>query len=139
MRPMHPGSKLLAVEFATESPLVDDDAMGGLKGIEYRIGDLDLSRTSITGKGLKRVAAMKNLLRLNLFGSKIGDEDLVHLQRLISLNSLNLAGTQISDAEIKYLRSLKNLKVLYLWGTRISADGRFVLGQALPNTELVFE
>ena len=76
----------------------------------------------ITDAGLKELAGLKNLQRLDLSGTKITDAGLKELAGLKSLQTLDLAATQVTDAGLKELAGLKSLQSLNL--ARHEGDGR---------------
>ena len=55
--------------------------------------------------------------------SELGDDDLVHLNNLMTLDKLNLDGTGVSDKGLEHLQNLLELTSLYLNGTRVTGSG----------------
>jgi Leucine-rich repeat (LRR) protein len=85
---------------------------------------LNLSgRSTITDAGLKHLASLKNLSRLDLTSSRVTGEGLKHLAGLDNLSSLKLSLTQVTDENLKHLSECKGLRVLYLGRTRVTDAG----------------
>ena len=85
----------------------------------------------MTDNGLAAIESFKNLRRLHLENTKIGDAGLEHLQGLSNLEYLNLYGTEVTDSGLQHLSGLKNLKSLYLWQTKVTAAGVENLGRRI--------
>jgi uncharacterized protein (TIGR02996 family) len=68
-----------------------------------RLAFLDLSSTQVTGAGLRHIAALRDLERLDLAFLKLADRDITALLGLSRLTELNLAYSQVTDAAIDLL------------------------------------
>jgi hypothetical protein len=123
--------------------------------------EFQLTGKSLTDEGLARVAALKNIVRLNLRDTKVTSSGLVHLKGLTSLNRLhlertavddsgtshlaglvnleylNLYNTRITDKTLAHLAGLKKLRQLYLWQTGVTDEGVDQLEKALPSCRIV--
>lgn len=93
-------------------PLGDDD-----KGWEV---EFHLKGQELTDKGLAHVAALKNVVSLNLRDTKVTDAGLVHLKGLTTLRTLHLERTQVGDAGIAHLTGLSNIEYLNLYETKVT-------------------
>ncbi|WP_341822228.1 leucine-rich repeat domain-containing protein [Wolbachia endosymbiont (group A) of Clivina fossor] len=95
-----------------------------LKGLAFRerftSGCLE---KSISVKGIKELAKLKNLTSLDLSGDDVTDEGVKELAKLKNLTSLNLDRNYITDEGVKELAKLKNLTSLDLSGVRIGVKG----------------
>src|SRR5581483_3186324 len=73
---------------------------------------LDLSKTKITDKSIKDLAALKNLQSLNISYTKITDASLKQLGALQNLKTLSVGGIELTPEGAKSLAALKNLESL---------------------------
>jgi WD40 repeat protein len=91
----------------------------------------------VTDEGVKFLAGLEALRRLNLEHTPVTDAGLKHLARLSSLSELNLDGVRITDAGLSLLGNLKGLKLLYLSKASCTPEGVAKLQQALPECKIV--
>lgn len=77
-----------------------------------------------------------DLQYLQLSGTRVGNTDLIHLQRLTGLRVLWLYDTRVSDAGLVYLQGLHGLRVLNLRSTLVSVGGVDALQERLPACEI---
>ncbi|MEO1982653.1 MAG: PQQ-binding-like beta-propeller repeat protein [Fuerstiella sp.] len=68
----------------------------------------------ISGTGLEKLAGLRNLELLDLYGNSINDQTTKQLQAFENLRDLDLSLTPVGDAGLKQLTSLKKLKHLHL-------------------------
>ena len=97
---------------------------------------LNLGGTDVTDEGLVHLASLTSLRRLHLEKTKVSDDGLARLAKLENLSYLNLYQTGVTDSGLTHLEGLKNLKNLYLWQTKVTPDGASDLQQALPDCEI---
>ena len=98
-----------------------------------RLESLDLSRTSVSGRGVRALSALPNLKRLRLWQcEKVGDEIAAHLPALKKVETLDLAETGVSDEVLDRLGEMPELRQVFLGGTKASAEGveRFRTGHS---------
>ena len=151
----NPSKSVVAVNFYGAQ--VTDTALAALRHLP-RLTALYLCGSEITDAGLKHVADLTQLKRLNLcWGLQITDEGLAnlkglrqlecldlglcqvsdiglsHISGLTRLEELNLAQTEVTDAGLKHLQGLTQLKSLDLSFTRIAGAG---LAALKPLTQL---
>ncbi len=100
------------------------------------IKDLHLDGSQITDEGLKNVAKLQHLERLDLSDTKITDAGLKEVAKLQKLKSLRLNDTEISDEGLKEVAKLKKLEKLDLNFTQITDNGAAELQKALPNCRI---
>jgi Leucine-rich repeat (LRR) protein len=100
---------------------VTDTGLGPLEKMP-RLELLDLSRTRVSGQGLKHVSASK-LSKLVLTGTAVADPDLGTIADFRELVELRVGDTAITDAGLSALRSCHRLKILDLSGNRVSGSG----------------
>src|SRR5262249_33110768 len=98
-------------------------ALVHLKSVADSLTGLDLDGTPITDEGLVHVAELKNLETLSLNRTRISDAGLQHLQGLNKLKKLNLGRTQLTGPGLQYLKGLNELKQLSLEKTQIGDAG----------------
>jgi len=73
--------------------------------------------------GLKYLANMIELRRLDARGLCASDDDLKAVRKMTKLEDLNLCYTQVTDKGLEHLAGLTQLKELDLFGTGVSGDG----------------
>ena len=84
---------------------LNDDALAAVarfKGLE----DLDLAGTSVTGPGLRYLAALKMLKRLDLSDTPITDAGLSNVAAITGLEVLAIGGTSVTRAAALQLRAI---------------------------------
>lgn len=99
-----------------------------------KLGSSSVSEAAIVGQ----LPAMKNLTKLDLSQTEVGDGVLDVVATLENLEYLNLYGTQVTDAGIMKLKTLGNLKDLYLWQSKATPAGGEALKKELPGVEITF-
>src|SRR6185295_14947772 len=113
--PLAANTNLLSVNFSLAGSKIDDAALESLKGVSEQLVWLNLAGTSVTDGGLKVLAGLKNLRRLHLEKTGVGDEGLASVKGLANLGGL------------------KKLKNVYLWQTAVTDAGAADLAKALPG------
>lgn len=124
---------------------ITDDASGPLSQIPS-LSQLDLSQTkmsdqglgflsklpklhtlflnaAITDRGLKLVAGVTSLRRLDLTGAKITDAGVQRLAALKDLEELALGQSGVTDAGLNFLSSLPKLRYLEVSNTALTREG----------------
>ena len=114
-----------------------DDDLAKLEPVLPAMVSMDLSGTSLTDEGVKRLAKATGLKSLRLSETAITESSLDALATLTQLESLNLYGTQIGSPAVLKLAPLANLRRLYLWRTQVDAAGVLQLQEKLPDCEIV--
>jgi internalin A len=90
-------------------------------------------RAKVTDAGLKELAGHKNLQWLDLSYTQVTDAGLKELAGLKSLKELDLRVTKVTDAGLKELVALKNLQRLYIFATEATREGVAALQKELPK------
>lgn len=86
--------------------------------------EVDLADTKVTDSGLKHLAGLPKLQRLDLgYNSRISDDGLMHLVGLTELSALGLTETKITDDGLKHLSGLTKLSLLNLEGSKVTDAG----------------
>lgn len=94
-----------------------------LLGGATQLKTLGIGRTKIGDDGLGNLAKMIGIRSLNLSGTNISNAGLAHLQKLIEIRSLDLSDTKITDEGLGHLKWMTNLHSLDLCGTEVSDAG----------------
>ena len=88
------------------------------------VEELDLGYTElITDSGMMCVRDWRNLTRLNLRGTRVGDGALEILGKLVQLRALDVSDTDVADTGFDYLITLTSLENLSLSGHTVGAIG----------------
>lgn len=91
----------------------------------------------MTDELLERFSRLEHITALELDGSKgLTDDGVRHLARLPRLRRLNLGGCAVTDRGLEVLRKLPALESLVLAGTRVTDSGVHILA-ACPQLEEV--
>ncbi|MFZ1937130.1 MAG: hypothetical protein WCB27_00200 [Thermoguttaceae bacterium] len=124
----------MALYGANANPLtsLQTDRLLGFEFFEDVV-DVELERKQLTHAGLKHLAVLSRIRKLNLTGTNVADEDLIHLKGLVQLEDLYLDSTGVTDAGLAYLEGLNHLRWLGLLETKITHQGVKKLQRALPN------
>ncbi len=113
----------LQVDATNLAGACNDETLQVLRPLSRQVARLDLGRTAVGDPGLVLIASMRHLTRLNLSLTGVSDDGLAQLASLPYLQYLNLYGTQVSDEGLHHLLALPALKTLYLWQTQASLQG----------------
>ena len=78
-------------------------------------------------------AAVASIQQADGYVAKVTAAGFAHLKMANQLEELNLAGTRLTDDELVHLQGMASLKFLGLGGTGVTDVGADKLQQALPN------
>ena len=118
---------------------LDDTTFLKLASVSTYLTSVKLGSASITEETLAaELPKMKNLIKLDLSQTQVGDTALDAVAQLESLEWLNLYGTKVTDAGLMKLKGLGNLQKIYLWQTKATAEGAKALNAELPSVEVIF-
>lgn len=137
--PIAQNTNALYVNASYNGKSFDDKSLEMLLPIAPQLVWLNLSKTSITDKGLEVIKNLSLLERLHLENTEITDVSTVHISELSNLKYLNLYGTNISDQSIGNLRKLKRLEKVFLWQTNVTPDGAVSLRKYFVDKSLYSE
>jgi len=84
---------------------------------------VDLYGTKVTDNELEQLKELTQLQTLALLGNQVTDAGVQHLIGLTQLQTLNLARTQVTDAGLAQLKGLTKLRMLYLSNTQVTDSG----------------
>jgi hypothetical protein len=93
---------------------------------------LNLGGSKISDRGLQSVGKLPQLTRIYLNDTKVTDSGLQYLKSLKRLQYLNLVNTAISSKGLGQLTGLKALKNIYCYQTNIHANEFNLLKQSFP-------
>ena len=139
VKPVFPGSPLLAVSFTSHQGRTGARDVIGLAAIAKNIATLDLGRTRINNASLEVIAKMTKLVKLDLRQTNIGDEAIKLLAGLNHLRSLNLFSVGITDESIAVISSLEQLETVYLWKSKVTPAGAQALREKRPELRVVYD
>ena len=139
--------KILAVELGRKK-VTDADlkTLGVLTSVrELNVGGVSVtdkngksvySPSGITDEGLKSIANMTELRKLQLDGANVTDTGLKHLSGLKNLTDLTLSNTKVTDAGMETLSKLPKLATLMVFETKVTESGVGVLKRAKPDIKV---
>lgn len=97
---------------------------------------LSFQSTRITDDDLSEVARLVQITALELGETKVGDSGLQHLGGLMNLEVLDLSKTEVTDAGLEQITSLKRLQRIKLTGAPVTDAGVARLQTAIPGLEV---
>jgi internalin A len=80
-------------------------------------------KSAITDEGVKNIAGMTQLQKLELDGANVTNAGLKHLSGMKSLTNLSLSGTKVTDEGMEELKNLPKLQFLNLYDTKVTDTG----------------
>ena len=134
--PLAANTNLISVNFSMAGAKAGDAQLESLKPVAEQLFWLNLGGTAVTDAGLKQLAGLKNLRRLHLEKTGIGDDGAAALKDLGELRYLNLYGTKVTDKGLAAIGNLKKLENIYLWQTPVTDAGAAELQKALPKAKI---
>jgi len=118
---------------------MDDQKFLKLAPVAEALTSMKLGSTSLTEETiLAELPKMKNLRKLDLSQTTIGDSALDAVATLEGLEWLNLYGTEVTDAGLMKLKGLGNLQKLFLWQSKATPEGAEALKKELPGLVVIF-
>ena len=130
VRRLHPKSPLVDVGFFTTPNELGDEAVQSLAPLKNHVTKLVLARMEISDESLDLVSECSQ-------ETKVTDAGVKKLAKLKNLVSLNLYGTDVSDEGIAAITKCKKLQKLYIAGTAVTHSAVQKLEKALPNTQII--
>ncbi len=118
---------------------LDDEGFRKLAPIADSLATVKVGSTLISESVLiSELPKMKNLTKLDLSQTEIGDGGLDAVAQLKKLEWLNLYGSKVTDAGLLKLKALPKLQKLYLWDSKATPEGAAALKKELPGVETYF-
>ena len=136
IRPIGIGSKLVEARKVTNSTTVGRKELEALNPLYDHLVKLDLTGSGLTDEDCSSLVRFRKLTHLNLRGTAVGDEGLKELKSIVCLQYLNLCETEITDNGIRSLLAFENLKNLHLWKSQVSEKKRNFLRNRLTNVQI---
>ena len=136
VQPVSRDSKMLRASCTSVAKEITDQQIEMFLALSDHLQEINFANTKITDAGLKKIAALKNLKRLDLRKTPISDVGVAQLKSLSKLEYLNLLNTRVGDAGLRPLANLSNLKNIYLWQTDVTFDGVDNLKRMLPELKV---
>lgn len=129
------------VEGLTLQSRISDEGLRHVAGLK-NLRRLDLGgdlggKERLNGSGLADLKELTNLEEIDLGKTGVTDAALGHLQGLANLRSLNLGQTGITDAGLVHLQGLRSLRKLSLAETRVTDAGLVYLKKLRSLEELL--
>ncbi|MCA9022079.1 MAG: hypothetical protein KDA74_18150 [Planctomycetaceae bacterium] len=90
----------------------------------------------IVGTGIRALAQLPDLIRVNLAALSLQDASLAEIAELSQIRELIIEANPITDAGIAHLYQMSNLKQLGLRQTQVTSVGISALKSALPNCKV---
>jgi Leucine Rich Repeat (LRR) protein len=127
--------KRLAVAWLNDSQVTDAGVrkLASLTGLKR----LNLCNSKLTDAGVEDLAGFQQLEDLYLGFTQVTDDGIKDLVLLKQLKTLDLTSTRVTDAGLNDLSSLTQLQTLFLNETRVSEAGLAELRRALPSCRIL--
>jgi hypothetical protein len=108
---------------APADPPLEDQELANLLPIANHIVSLDLTNSKVTDQGVSHILKLVNLRKLNMEGAVgITSVGASQLKILAKLEHLNLINVELEDSFVDALLKLESLREVYLFKTGISED-----------------
>src|ERR1044071_671783 len=116
------------VEGGRERALALVERVGGTYEVDVRaagnpVVKIDLHGSAVTDEDLEALEGLTSLRHLDLRLTKVGDTGVSHLNGLTGLRFLNLFRTQLGDKGLERLKGLTALETLLIGGTQVTDEG----------------
>jgi eukaryotic-like serine/threonine-protein kinase len=123
-------------ELAVSCPVFGDEEMAKLAGMG-NLSMLNIDRWDLSGAGLRHIARLLRLERLNLSSiPRIDDPALAELQGFPSLKFLWIQECPVTDAGLDHIAKCRPLKELTLVRTQVTASSAQRLAAARPDLKI---
>lgn len=133
--PIAQNSHYLSANFVNLTQL-DATVLEALSSIKQQIVWLKMPKMQMAGADWKQLSALTNLRKLDLSYSNINQEGITAIAALKQLVYLNLVGTNNIGTALLSLKELTSLRELYLSGTKITSADFETLKKALTKTNI---
>lgn len=127
---------LAGVLFAAGDPLWLTDADAGRIAAQKDLRKLDLSFSLIGDAGMEKIRALPNVTDLNLYAVEHITDVAIAYIREWKLRRLNLRGTDITDTSLQYLAGMTTLQSLDISYTQVTNNGMEYLAALRDLEEL---
>lgn len=110
---------------------ITDRGIGFLAGAKNLV-ELDIRGTKISDDALKVIGQFQQLQELDLSETAITNDGLRHLRNLRQLRLLSISATPIDNRGLTHLTNLTQLEELHIDGTQVTSTGLQTLRQSIP-------
>ena len=118
-----PVNKIGAVRVSKTAKSMEDNELDTLMPIASHVVSLDLPNSKITDEGMNSITKLVNLRKLNLEGSSaISVSGASKLKTMDKLEHLNLINVKLEDSIVDTLSAIQSLREVYLFNCGISED-----------------
>jgi hypothetical protein len=118
-------------------PVITDEGLAHLARLT-KLEELLLTRTGITGPGLRYLKKLRNLKVVTIDTATLGAEAFEHLVACSQLRELRLFQTRNNDAVLLQLAKMTSLQTLSIEGEQLTDDGVRKLMRELPNCKVQY-
>ena len=101
-----------------------------------KLWSIDLGGTTVANDDLLHIRDAENLSYLSLFGTRITNDALEQVANFERLGFLDLENTNVTDEGLRHLEGHKNLYAIILTNTKITGEGLLRLAK-LPNIQSI--
>jgi uncharacterized membrane protein/mono/diheme cytochrome c family protein len=133
--PVSSTSNYLLANFVS-IPKLDNRTVALLKQVTKQLVWLKLSYGNLSDESWKIVGDCKNLTRLSIEHTNIGDAQLGYLSGLVQLQYINLVATKISAQGVRQLKTLRQLENIYLGQTLVKSSDFSGLQNLFPKARI---
>ena len=136
INPIAKDSPYLSANFINVLDENYNEAISGLSIIKEQLVFLYVDDRQITNGLWGTIGHLTQLRKLSMRNNILNSENLAHLSELKNLVSLNLVGTKVSMQDLKSITGLTNLKYLYLYQTGLSSEDFTQISKLFPQTSI---
>lgn len=94
---------------------------------------LSIGNTNIGDRGFEALATLPKLEELAMIGTQITDKGMLAIGRFPALRKLDIGMHNVTDDAAREIAKIKTLKELRLYNTRVTDKGRKAIQDALPG------
>lgn len=94
-----------------------------LSDLDQNIVILDLKNSVVNEQTFKEIGRLSNVIRIQLQKTNTKSEDILSLPVLPRLESINLFGTEVGNDVLMHLAKFPSLKRIYTWQTNVTDEG----------------
>ena len=134
--PIESNSNYLSVSFMNTLKENSSEAMEELVKIKSQLIWLNLDYQNPDDDAWQHISRLTNLRKLSVKNTNLDDENLTYFQPLKELVYLNLVGTKVTVSGLKKINKLQKLESLYLFQTGIDRSEFESIQLIFPNTRI---
>ena len=134
--PIESNSNYLSVSFMNTLKENSSEAMEELVKIKSQLIWLNLDYQNPDDDAWQHISRLTNLRKLSVKNTNLDDENLTYFQPLKELVYLNLVGTKVTVSGLEKINKLQKLESLYLYQTGIDRSEFESIQLIFPNTRI---